>query len=590
MMNLLAVHGQRKDSFKELEKELETILEVTNAPGFAVAIVKGTTILYSKGFGYRDYENKKPADANTLYPIGSCTKAFTSSILGQLQFDNKISLNAKPSNYISDFNFFNDEMNNYITIKDLMTHRTGLPRHDFSWYLFPTKNRDSLLGRIKYQEPLFGVREQWFYNNFMFLVQGVIAERVTGLKWENLIKERFFTPLNMSRSNISIEELNSSTNIAYGYKLTSEGNLGKVGYHNFEAMSPAGSINSSVNDMANWLITWINKGKYNGEQILPPSYIDEAISSQMVVSSSLPENVLPSIHLLNYGYAWFISSYKGHYQVEHGGNIDGFSSNVTFFPSDSIGIVVLTNQHNSPVPNLVRNTIADRLLKSKKTDWIKGFTEQNFNTKDEKDTIKKEATQQKIMNNKPSHIISDYVGGYIHPGYGEFQITNQNDSLFINFKLKKMFLKHLQYDIFETSDLLANVYATNGNSIFHLNFDTDLEGNISLVRIQMESALDHPIVFKYKPHVIDLNKKVLENYVGDFYLNETLIKIGLKNDDILFLYVKGQPPYELVPTGKNNFSFKNTEGYRVEFIESDNHSINEIILIQPNGKFSALKK
>ena len=192
IISIASVFAQKDKRLKGLEKELEAILETTKAPGFAVAIVEGKKIIYAKGFGYSDYENKVPSNANTLYAIGSSSKAFTSAILGQLREEDKVSFEESPIKYIPDLKFYTDEMNNNIIIKDLMSHRTGMPRHDYSWYLFPTNNKDSLLLRIKHQEPFIGLRKQWYYNNFMFLTQGVIAERITGKSWEENIKERFF--------------------------------------------------------------------------------------------------------------------------------------------------------------------------------------------------------------------------------------------------------------------------------------------------------------------------------------------------------------------------------------------------------------
>jgi CubicO group peptidase (beta-lactamase class C family) len=263
-------------------------------------------------------------------------------------------------------------MNNTIIIKDLMTHSTGLPRHDGSWYYFPSHDKDSLLMRLKHHEPFTGIRQQWNYNNYGFLAQGVIAEHITGKSWEDNLKDHFFTPLEMSRTNTSIAEMKSSSNASIGYEIKDDV-IKKMDYYDIAGMSPAGSINSSVNDMSKWLMTWINDGTYKGEEIIPSNYINEALSSQMVVSGNTPDDKFPDIHFSNYGYGWFLQSYKGHYRVDHGGNIDGFSANVAFFPSDSIGIVVLANQNGSSVPTLVRNTIADRMLAEERTDWISRY-------------------------------------------------------------------------------------------------------------------------------------------------------------------------------------------------------------------------
>jgi len=590
IISISSVLAQQDERLIGLEKELNEILEVTKTPGFTVAIVEGKKIIYAKGFGYRDFENKISADANTLYAIGSSSKAFTSSILGQLRQEDKISFEESPIKYIPDLKFYNDEMNNNIIIKDLMSHRTGLPRHDYSWYLFPTNNKDSLLLRVEYQEPFIGVREQWYYNNFMFLAQGVIAERITDESWEENIKNRFFEPLDMTRSNVSIEELEKSSNAAIGYELKKDSIISRMDYYHIAGMSPAGSINSSVNEMSNWLITWINKGKFKGKQILPEAYINEAISSQMVIGAGLPDKEFPDMHLSNYGYAWFLSSYRGHYRVQHGGNIDGFSANVAFFPSDSIGVVVLTNQNGSAVPSLVRNTVADRMLKTQKTDWSKRFTERKLKAKKEEDEAKTETTSLKIENTNPSHILPNYIGKYSNPGYGEFNISNQNDSLFANFKLKTLYLKHVHYDIFEPFEVTKTGIDTTDNGPLRLNFITNDGGEISLVKMKVEGALDHPIEFKHKPNVIHVDKATLERYVGDYELSGTVIKVYIKNKNKLYVFVAGQPEYELLATDKHKFSFKTLEGFKVEFVESDGKSINEIKLIQPNGTFKATRK
>ena len=220
-----------------------------------------------------------------------------------------------------------------------------------------------MLMRVQYQEPNAGIREKWQYNNFMFLAQGVMAEKLTGKTWEENIKQRFFDSLGMRRSNFSIEEMVKDTNHSIGYTVEKDSIIKKTDYYHIMGMSPAGSINSSVSEMANWVIAWINGGKYAGKEILPSAYVQDAISSQMVITGGVPDKEHPDIHFSNYGLGWFLASYRGHYRVEHGGNIDGFSASTCFFPSDSIGIIVLTNQNGSAVPSVARNIVADRMLK-----------------------------------------------------------------------------------------------------------------------------------------------------------------------------------------------------------------------------------
>jgi CubicO group peptidase (beta-lactamase class C family) len=580
----LFTFSQSDKHLKGVEKELNEILEITKSAGFAVAVVKGNEIIYSKGFGYRDYENKIPVDNNTLFAIGSSTKAFTSSILGQLRKEDKLSFDESPIKYVSDLKFFNDEMNNSIVIKDLMSHRTGLPRHDWSWYVFPTYDKDSLMRRIEFQEPFTGVRKQWYYNNFMFLTQGVIAERITGKSWEENMYERLLRPLKMLRSNLSIKELVKAENVSLGYEIVDD-KISKMDYYRIAGMSPAGSMNSSVNEMSNWLMTWLNKGKFEGNEIIPEAYINEAMSSQMVINGALPDDEFPNIHMATYGYGWMLSSYKGHYRVEHGGNIDGFSADVIFFPSDSIGIVVLANQNVSSVPSLVRNTIADRLINVERTDWIKKYKDRKAEQEDVEAEVEDAQTQKKQA---PQHQLKDFTGHYENLGYGQFEIIVENDSLFAVLPLWKLYLEHKHFDIYN-SYRVTDVGIDTSNEGLAFNFQIDNEGEVYNLKLKIEPMLE-PLEFIKKPKTIDVEDTTLHSYVGEYDLSGTILKTYIKEKNTLYLFVKGQPEYELLPTDKHKFSFKVLDGFKVEFIENEEGKIGEIKVIQPNGTFRAVKK
>ena len=573
---------------KNLEKDLNIILEATQAAGFAVAVVDSVNILYSKGFGFRDYENKIPVDTETLFAIGSSTKAFTSGLLGLLRADDKLSFDDNPRDYIPTLEFYNDAMNQQVIIKDLMRHSTGLPRHDGSWYLFPSHSKDSLIERMRYQEPFTGVRQQWAYNNFGFLTQGVIAEQLTGKTWEDNLKTHFFTPLGMSRTNASIAEMKASSNAALGYQLKDDV-ITKMEYYDIAGMSPAGSINSSVTDMSKWVMTWINKGQFQGQEILPTNYVTEAISSQMVVGPAAPDNEFPDIHFSNYGYGWFLQSYKGHYRVEHGGNIDGFSASVAFFPSDGIGIIVLTNQNGSAVPSLVRNTIADRMIGAERTDWVKRYKTKLAKRKTAEAKMKIDAETANVKNTNPSHSNHDYTGHYANAGYGDFEITSKNDSLFTTINKDFIYLQHYHYDTFAMLEVVKGVVDTTelDNSI-KLSFDTSPAGDISEANIQIEPMVD-AIRFKRTPSALKIDTKALEAYTGTYDIAGTSVNVYIKNE-VLHLFVKGQPEYPQIPTAKHKFSFKTLNGFKVEFLEDDDGSIGAVKMIQPNGTFVAKRK
>lgn len=572
-----------------LDAQLVALLKDWNIAGFSVAVVEKDRIVYSKGFGYRDYEKKLPVTTNTLFAIGSCTKAFTSSLLGILAEEGKVKLNESPRLYIPQLRFFNDEMDNQITITDLMCHRTGLPRHDYSWYLFPSPSRDVLIERIRYHEPSAGVRQVWQYNNFMFFLQGVIAENVTEKSWEENITERFFKPLGMNRSNFTIAAMKASDDASLGYRVRKDSSIALQDYYQIQGLGAAGTINSSADEMAKWLITWINGGKFGEEQVIPASFVQAAISSQMVASPGLPSGENPDVFMNIYGYAWMMSSYRGHYLVQHGGNIDGFSALTAFFPADSLGIVVLANQNSSAVPGLVRNIIADRMLKLTAKDWNEQFLQQREKSIKAQQEAMKKVSSDKKPGTSPIHPLDEYAATYNHPGYGDFKIVISGDSLYAVTEARKIWLRHLHYDIFEPYEVTSDGIDTTAQIQARFNFRTGDDGNIESLMFAVEPALK-PHEFKRKHQVIDVDAEALSRYEGEYELAGMVAKVYVKNDTTLFLFVPGQPEYELQPIGTNLFAIKNLEGFRLEFTEDENGEIVSVIFIQPNGRFEAVRK
>ena len=574
----------------DLDATFEKVLKDWKAAGFAVAVVHKDKVIYSKGFGYRDVEKKLPVTPNTLFAIGSVTKSFTASLVGLLQKEGKVEYDKPAHQYLSQLSFFNDQMNNAVTLRHMMSHQTGLPRHDFSWYLFNTTSRDSILQRVHYQAPTVGVREKWQYNNFMFTAQGALVEKLTGKTWEEAVRTQLFAPLGMTRSNLSIADLSKSEDVALGYGLRGDTAIRKLPYYHINAMAPAGSINSSVTDMSNWVITWINGGKFKGKEVLPVQYVTEAITPQAIVAPGLPTKEKPDIHFATYGFGWAMASYRGHYRVEHGGNIDGFSANASFFPTDSIGIVVLTNQNGSQVPSIVRNTIADRLLGLKPYDW----------SGDQRKAADKAKAQQKEMaksrklaalQTKPTHPLADYAGAYAHPGYGTLTIYTKGDSLFARTAGQLLWLKHDNYDVFEpfVVDPVDGIDTSEGGQPLPLQFRLSTRGEIESLAAPFQAGLD-PLVFKKQPTVTAVAKNDLKKYEGEYELSGTTVKVYTKGESTLYVFVPGQPEYELVPNEKDKFALKVMTGYFVQFVTNDKGDVTDVTFIQPNGSFKAKRK
>ncbi|TXF91765.1 serine hydrolase [Neolewinella aurantiaca] len=582
----LSGSGQPEWKAELLDEKLEAIREATKTVGYSVAVVRGDKVIYAKGFGYRDLAQQLKADVNTVYPIGSTSKAFTVALLGLMVEEKGLKFSDSPRKYLPELEFYNDDLNANVTILDMVSHRTGLPRHDYSWYLFPTENRDSLLARVKYQEPFTGLREQWHYNNFMYLAQGMITEKLTGKSWEENIEERFFAPLKMVTSSLNIEGLKQQKNAAKGYSLKDFTTNELMPYYNIAAISPAGSINSSVGEMANWLRIWLNEGKLDDTQVLPKSYLLRAVNPLMLVGTGMPDANFPDQHLNSYGYAWFVSSYKGQYRMEHGGNIDGFSANVSIFPANDLGIVVLANQNGSALPALARDIIADEFLGLKATDRVAYYNEMLDKLMEQQKTAKANKLSSRVANTSPSHTLNEYTGVYHHPGYGAFSITLKNDSLWGQLPREKIYLKHLHYDVFETVPVTNGIVADEEDGGLNLNFQANDQGDITGAKIKLEPTLD-PISFTRTPTVTEVSSDVLASYAGSYALAGAALKVSLA-DGGLTLLVPGQPEYTLSPVSKNEFVIKGLPGYKAKFDTTS--SPVKLILIQPNGTFSAEKQ
>jgi len=594
MLASLCVVAQKNkpatDRFAGIEAELQKLLKTWHTAGFAVAVVEKDKVIYAKGFGYSDIEKKTPVTPNTLFAIGSCTKAFTASLVGLLEADKKIEYDKPIRDYLPQLKFYNNEMNNLITVRDIITHRTGLPRHDGSWYFFPTKSRDSIIDRIAYMKPTYAVREKWQYNNFMYAVQGVLAEKIWNKPWETLVKEKLFDSLDFKYSNFSVHDLAKSKDAALGYRVVKDSIIKKADYYDINSMGPAGSINSSVNEIANWLTAWINGGKYKGRQIISPTYIKEATASQMVVSSGYPDSEKPDIHFSTYGFGWMMGSYRGHYRVAHGGNIDGFSANTSFFPTDSIGIVVLTNQDGSSIPSIVRNIIADRLLKLPYIDWSADLKKADDKAKAAAKQSEGGVTSNKKLNTKPSHALVDYEGVYTNKAYGHFEISYQNDSLFLISTAQRLWLQHFHYDIFEPFESNGNEPIDTSNKVgIKVSFEMNEAGEISQASLTLEAGLEaEKFIKSAKPKTVNNND--LKKYTGDFDLVGNTVKVYIKDEKTLYVLVPGQPDYELVPLGNDKFAIKVAAGYYVQFELNDKQETTALTFMQPNGNFKAKKK
>jgi CubicO group peptidase (beta-lactamase class C family) len=565
-----------KEAIADFEDIVENGLKSLNNPGVAVAIVKDDEVIFAKGFGYRDVEKKEPMTADTLLAIGSASKAFTTFTMGTLVDEGKLDWNTPVREYIPWFRLYDPFASERLTPRDLVTHRSGLPRHDAMWYNNYTASREEFVRRLAYLKPTADLRERFQYNNLMFLTAGYLIEVLTEKIWEDAVRARVLDPLEMKRTNFSVMDSQKDANHALPYREYKD-KIEKIPFRDITNIGPAGSINSSVNEMSHWLLVHLNQGKFKGEQVINPQTVQDMHLAYM------PTGGTPSIAEItpaDYGLGWFVDTYRGHRRVRHGGNIDGFSALVCMLPDDDVGIVALTNKSGSPLPELLIRHTSDLLLGTETKDWIGQTVERIANSKE----MRKEAEEKKATRRKTGtvhvHKLKEYAGDYSHPGYGDLKVFLEESQLAFTYNGITTPLEHWHYETFNAKRAEDPTFEDT-----KITFRTDVNGYVAVLEVPIEPTLEDA-VFKKKPHGKYFNAAYLAKFVGKYTLVNDTFTVSLKGDR-LTLILPGQPEYDLVPVLGDEFILKQVKIISVKFLIDEKDNVIAAEFIQPNGVFEA---
>jgi CubicO group peptidase (beta-lactamase class C family) len=457
---------------KGIEKEIEKWMETYKAVGLSIAIVDNKEILFNKSFGYRDLENKKPITEYTVFPIASCSKAFTATLLGILEAENKLSLTDRPSIHIPNLQFNTAEMNASISIADLLSHKSGLGNVNGTLVLFPENNRLKIMEKLKYIEPEGKVKESSLYSNLAYTIAGTIVEEVSKESWENNIHNKIFNPLEMTSSFTNLEKAKKTDNYALGYGLY-QNQIKQVNFEEYYDYKPAGGIRSTSKDLSNWMLAWLNNGKYKNTQVLPENFIKNARKFH----NSRDGDDEPNLFFQGYGLGWRVEARDGEYRVQHGGNTSGFSALVVTYPFRKFGVTVLVNQDDSILPYIIADIVQNRMLNKKQVnDYPVVVT----------DIYQPSEMDESINNEKPtSKPLASFVGEYDNKGYGTVKIVLENDKLYAIYPTYKFFLEHNHYNIFTMKPLkdVSDIF----NPEFAVNFKMNENGEISYFTMNLQS-------------------------------------------------------------------------------------------------------
>ncbi len=552
-------------------------------PGAAIAIVKDGKVVLSKGYGLRDVKDNLPVTEQTLFPIASITKSFTVATLGTLSTEGKLDWDKPVREYLPDFRLSDDTLTARVTPRDLVTHRTGLPRHDATWYRSGL-SREEMYARLRYLEPNRDLRREFQYNNLMFMTAGYLAGKLSGSTWEEAVQARIFDPLGMKSSGFDFgESFKSATDVAHAYRKDDNEVAREVPvYPGDKALGPAGVIVSNLTDMTQYLLMYLNRGKHGDQQIISPGDIRQMISPQMVIQSTDRD---PEIGYLHYGMGFFVTTYRGHKYVQHGGNLDGFSLLISFLPDDNIGSVLLLNMDSSSLREVLAYNIIDRMLGLAPVDWNKRQLERYFAFKKSEEDARTKNYVPRREGTTFSHPIDEYVGEYANPAYGSIFVeraANDRD-LKLTYHGMQSTAQHWHYDVWRVPHNPLDLLQES-----EIMFNTDWEGNIASASCAMEPSVKD-IVFTRMPDRRMRERSFLEPLAGTYQVADYKILITLRNDNVLTATMPNQKMYVLDPVRGYTFAVQGENGLTVDFKRDAAGKVTEFSINQA-GSSSVYKK
>lgn len=468
--------------FRPVDFIVQRALEAFDTPGAAVAIVKDGRVIYLKGFGIREKGKQEPVTPDTIFPIASCTKAFTATALAMLVDDGKLNWDDKVRDHLDYFRLSDELADRDVTIRDLLCHRTGMPRHDYLWSAL-TSDTKELIRRWGRGRPASSFRSRWEYANVPFTAAGVIVGKLNNTDWAGAIKSRIFEPLGMSRSSCTWKEGFTADDHAAGHYYGLDKTITPVKWDEIDHTGGAGSINSTARDMAAWLQFQLNGGKYDRRQLISARSLAETRTAQMLVKVEGPlMGFFPPIatRFTHYGLGWFVHDYRGFNCVSHAGTLTGFRSQCIFVPERNLGIFVVCNLRPSYVPEAVTKCLLDLFLGLSVEDWISFYKTYRVAWDANIVAERKKRDANRKPDTQPSLPLRSYVGTYTEPAYDRAEVVFENGHLMIRWGKLEFRLEHHHYDTFTAipvappDEILALDRATF-EVLFRLGTDGEVE-------------------------------------------------------------------------------------------------------------------
>lgn len=474
---------------KQIDSVVEKTLTTFNVPGIAVAVIKDGKVVHSKGYGVRSIKNNLKVDENTLFGVASNTKAITAAALGMLVDDQKITWDTKVTDVIPEFKMYDPYVTSEFTIRDLLTHRSGLGLGAGDLMIWPdssTVTKSQLIHNLRYLKPVSSFRSKYDYDNLLYIVAGDIVARVSGLTYEDFIETKIIKPLGMNKTAASWYRLKDKTNIIDGHA-PYDGKLIPVGLSFSEVGNAAGGIYSNITDMSKWVIAMLNGGKYGEnleKKLFSPAVHREVWTPQTIITGGNAAN------FTSYGLGWNLSNVNGNFQASHTGGLSGIVTQVTMLPDLKLGIIVLTNQQSGAAFNSISNSIKDGYLNIKGMDRIKAYNDNRLrNEKKAEEIVAKIwndiAAARKLNTAKPD--LNNLYATFKDSWFGEVRISEVKGKM--HFQAKNSPKLRGDMTFYKGNTFIVKWYDRSLDADAFVNFSLDNNGKANGFRIEAISPL-----------------------------------------------------------------------------------------------------
>lgn len=484
-------HAQVITSAK-IDSLTELTLKTFDVPGIAVAVVKDGKVIHAKGYGVRSLNTKQKVDDNTLFGIASNSKAFTVAALALLIDDGKLKWDHKVTDYIPEFRMYNPYVTEEFTIRDLLTHRSGLGLGAGDLMFWPDSSdftKADMIHNLRYLKQASSFRTKFDYDNNLYMVAGEVVARISGMSWEDFIQKRILEPLNMNSSAPSYKLLKNKSNVIDPHAPV-DGVVKVIRRDWNEAADAAGGIYSNLTDMCKWTIMQMNNGKYgkdSGKRLFSAAVHEEMWTPQTIipVHGESPYNT----HFASYGLGWFLSDVHGYKQATHTGGLAGIVTQVTLIPELQLGIIVFTNQQSGAAFNAITNTIKDSYFDIKSRDWVKIYHDRvmanEANAKEITSKVWADIEAQQKNNLKPD--VSLFTGTYTDKWFGDAIISQKNGKLW--FQAKRSFLLNGEMFPYKGNTFIVKWGDRSMDADAFVMFDLDNDGKASGIKMKAISPL-----------------------------------------------------------------------------------------------------